>query len=73
MLTLPHVKKLTGWPLWEIRLVGKDNLRLIYIVEVGGKVLVLHGFIKKRQQTAPRDLQIAFKRYTAYLQSLHHI
>jgi hypothetical protein len=24
---LPHTKKLTGCPLWEIRILGKDNLR----------------------------------------------
>ena len=27
---IPHTKKLTGTPLWEIRVKGKDNIRIIY-------------------------------------------
>ena len=30
---LPHVRKLTGVPLWEIRILGKDNIRVIYKVD----------------------------------------
>lgn len=28
---LPHLKKLTGTPLWEIRILGKDSIRILYV------------------------------------------
>lgn len=59
----PHVKKLTGTPLWEIRILGEDNIRIIYIVPRRNTVLVLHGFIKKTQKTPTRELALALKRY----------
>lgn len=27
---IPHLKKLTGTPLWEIRVLGRDNIRVLY-------------------------------------------
>ena len=27
-----HIKKLSGTPLWEIRILGKDNIRILYIM-----------------------------------------
>lgn len=59
---LPHIKKLTGTPLWEIRILGKDNIRVLYVVPQTNFVLVLHGFIKKSQKTSPRELQTALNR-----------
>lgn len=59
---LPHIKKLTGTPLWEIRILGGDNIRVIYVVPFQNTVLVLHAFIKKSQKTSPRELQIAQNR-----------
>ena len=32
---IPHVKKVTGTPLWEIRVLGKDNIRVIYAIAYG--------------------------------------
>lgn len=60
---IPHVKKLSGTPFWEIRVLGKDNIRVIYVVPKEQKVLVLHGFSKKKQKTPLKDLQISLKRY----------
>jgi phage-related protein len=60
---LPHVKKLIGTPFWEIRILGKDNLRIIYISVQNNHVLLLHGFIKKTQKTFPKDIQAAIIRY----------
>lgn len=59
----PHLKKLTGTPFWEIRILGQDNIRVIYFVPKAYTVLLLHGFIKKSQQTSPRDLSLATKQY----------
>lgn len=60
---IPHLKKLSGLPLWEIRILGKDNIRLLYILEHQYNVVVLHGFIKKTQKTDRQDINIALKRY----------
>ncbi len=60
---IPHLKKLTGLPLWEIRLLGKDNIRLLYVLEFKNTVIILHGFIKKTKRTDMRDINIALQRY----------
>jgi phage-related protein len=60
---LPHTKKLAGTPLWEIRIVGKDNIRILYVLPLKNIVLVLHGFMKKTQRTSVKELQIAMSRY----------
>lgn len=65
-----HIKKLSGTPFWEIRILGQDNVRVIYVVPVSLHVLVLHGFIKKSQKTPLKELEIASKRYQQYLASL---
>ena len=62
-----HTKKLTGTPLWEIRIVGKDNIRIIYILTKANTVLVLHGFVKKKQKTPIKELKIALERYKDWL------
>lgn len=64
---LPHVKKLTGTPFWEIRILGKDSIRILYLIPKKETVLVLHGFIKKTQKTSPAEFKIALKRYEDWL------
>lgn len=63
---IPHIKKLTGTPFWEIRILGKDNIRIIYVLPVSNQVLVLHGFIKKKQKTPLKELEIASSRYKSW-------
>lgn len=60
---MPHTKKLIGTPLWEIRILGQDNIRIIYVTIEQNSILVLHGFVKKKQKTPPREIQIALTRY----------
>lgn len=60
---IPHTKKLKSTPLWEIRILGKDNIRIIYVVPMKETILLLHGFVKKTQRTSPRDIRIALGRY----------
>jgi phage-related protein len=67
---LPHVKKLVGTPFWEIRILGKDNLRIIYVSVQNDHVLLLHGFIKKTQKTSPRDIQTAILRYNDWVKRI---
>lgn len=66
-LGLPHAKKLTGTPLWELRILGSSNIRIFYVVIVGKKFLLLHGFQKKKQKTDQKELKTAVERLKDYL------
>ena len=59
---IPHTKKLTGTPLWEIRILGQDNIRVLYIIEEQDMIIILHGFIKKAQKTPLKEIQTALQR-----------
>ena len=60
---LPHIKSLTGYPLWEIRVMGKDNIRALYVRRYKDTIIILHGFIKKNQKTPLKEINIAMNRY----------
>lgn len=64
---LPQIKKITGTPLWEIRILGKHNLRILYVVPNKNLVLMLHGFIKKTNKTPHKELKTALNRYQEWL------
>lgn len=57
-----EAKKLTGTSLWEIRVLGKDSLRILYTIITRDGVLLLHGFVKKKQKTPTGEIAIALKR-----------
>jgi phage-related protein len=64
---IPHIKKLSGTPLWEIRLLGSDNIRLFYAVKTRTSVVILHGFAKKSQKTPIKEVKQALSRYQDWL------
>lgn len=47
---LRNTKKLIGTDLWEIRILGKDSMRIIYALEIRNAILILHVFVKKSQR-----------------------
>jgi phage-related protein len=59
---MPLVKSL-GRDLWEVRsnLPRGRIARVIFCVEQGSMVL-LHGFVKKTQKTAQREIDLALRR-----------
>lgn len=59
----PHIKQLKSTPLWEIRLLGQDNIRLLYVIRTKNMVIILHGFVKKTQKTPQKEINTAMKRY----------
>lgn len=59
---LPHAKKLSGTPLWELHVVGSGNIRIFYITIVNKTFLLLHGFQKKKQKTDKKEIKTALKR-----------
>lgn len=65
-LGLPHVKKLTGTPLWELRILGENNIRVMYVARMGKIFLLLHGFVKKKQKTSMKDISVALTRLREY-------
>lgn len=71
-VSLPHAKKVTGTPLWELRIVGQDSIRIFYITQTKRIFLLLHGFQKKKQKTDKKEIDIAIKRLAEYTQSLLH-
>lgn len=62
----PHVKKLAGTNLWELRILGEDSIRIFYVAVEGQTFLLLHGFKKKRQKTPSKEIRIAEIRLQEY-------
>jgi phage-related protein len=60
-LRLPHSRAL-GNGLFELRVKGKEGVaRLFYCMLVGKRIVILHGFIKKTQDTPYKELNIAIR------------
>lgn len=67
-LRLPHSRSF-GDGLFELRPRGKSGIgRTFYCFLLGKRVVVLHAFIKKTQQTPAKELKLARKR----LKELQH-
>ena len=61
-LRLPHSRAF-GDGLFELRPHGRSGIgRAFYCFMVGKRVVVLHAFIKKSQQTPDHELKLARKR-----------
>jgi phage-related protein len=61
-LRLPHSRAMGGG-LFELRPRGRSGIgRAIYCFLVGRRVVVVHAFIKKTQQTPDKELVLARKR-----------
>ena len=61
-LRLPHSRAF-GDGLFELRPRGRSGIgRAFYCFLVGKRVVVLHAFIKKSQETPDRELKLARKR-----------
>ncbi|HLD25214.1 MAG TPA: type II toxin-antitoxin system RelE/ParE family toxin [Patescibacteria group bacterium] len=63
----PHVKKLSGTPLWELRILGENSVRVIYITITGRVFLLLHACLKKKQKTPEKDIKTALARLHDYV------
>lgn len=64
-LGLPLVRSLGG-KLWEVRSNIPDGIARIMFIVFKGRMILLHGFIKKTQKTPLSDLQLAKKRAKNY-------
>jgi phage-related protein len=61
-LRLPHSRALGGG-LFELRPRGRSGIgRAFYCYLVGKRIVIVHSFIKKTQQTPDQELKVARKR-----------
>ncbi len=61
-LRLPHSRSM-GDGLFELRPRGRSGIgRAFYCFAVGRRVVVVHSFIKKTEQTPDKELEIARRR-----------
>ena len=60
-LGLPHSKAL-GSGLYELRIRGKEELRIIYCFGKQKTIYLLHGFKKQTQKVPLKELDIALRR-----------
>ena len=51
-------KKLKGYDFWEVRILGKENIRII-VWGYDQYIFVIHIFKKKSQSTSPKELELA--------------
>ena len=59
---IPHIKKLAGTPLWEIRILGEVSTRILYVTQKEKRILLLHAFVKKTNKTPLKEIDIALSR-----------
>lgn len=64
----PHIKKVEGTDLWELRILGRDSIRIFYIATSGRVFLMLHGFIKKSQKAPKKEIKVALSRLKEHRQ-----
>jgi len=64
---IPNTRKLKGAPLWELRILGRDNIRIIYAPIGNGKFVILHIFLKKKRRTPRKEIETALGRYKQLL------
>lgn len=61
-LRLPHSRAM-GKGLFELRLKGKEGIvRVFYCTLIGKRIVILHGFFKKTQETPRKELTMAMQR-----------
>lgn len=60
-LGMPHAKSMGGG-LIELRVRGKQEVRVFYALEFEDKIYLLHGYVKKTQTTPNRELDTARNR-----------
>jgi phage-related protein len=61
-LRMPHSRSM-GSGLFELRPKGPEGIaRVFYCLQIGKTIVVLHSFIKKTQETPPKEIRLAKQR-----------
>jgi len=62
----PHTKHISG-KLWELRVkFSSDISRVFYFVPMNNTIILLHGFVKKTNETPKSEINTAVKRMNDY-------
>ena len=61
---MPHSRSM-GNGLFELRIMGRQEVRIFYSFVSGRRIYLLHGFVKKQQVTPKHEIEIALKRKIA--------
>lgn len=68
-LPMPHAKKLSGYPLWELRVKqGSNIVRMFYFAIGGTTYVVTSGFSKKSDRTNRTEIERAMRLRAAVLE-----
>ena len=60
-LSMPHTRQMGGG-LYELRVRGKQEVRIFYVFARGTTIYLLHAFQKKTQATPKKELDMARQR-----------
>ena len=66
-LGMPHIRKITNYELWELRIKFGTNIFRILFKEMEGNFVLLHGFQKKTNKIPKREINTALRRLEKYL------
>ena len=58
----PPLSKAIGGELFELRHIGKLNVRVLYFFAKGQRIIALHGIRNKARGIPKRDLEVALER-----------
>lgn len=65
-LSGPHVRRIQGSRLWELRVRGRNHHRVFYVAAQDRRFVLLHAFAKKSQRTPQREIRTAERRLADY-------
>lgn len=62
-LSMPYSRPLVGYEFRELRVkLASDITRIFYVAQIGRRMVLLHGFVKKSQKTPRQELALAQRR-----------
>ncbi|MBA2454436.1 MAG: type II toxin-antitoxin system RelE/ParE family toxin [Chloroflexia bacterium] len=65
-LGMPWVRPIQGSALWELRIRGSNHYRVFYVTVSGRRLVALHAFGKKSEETPLREIRTAEARLAEY-------
>ena len=66
-MSTQYCEKLTGSPLWELKIKSRNSAYRIFYFFSGKLIILVHGFVKKTEDTPKGDIQLAERRRNEWL------
>ena len=66
-LGIPYIKQIED-KLWELRISGDSEYRILWFIFAGDSIVLLHGFVKKTDSIPRRHIETAYKRMELFLE-----